>query len=599
MKRAAAEAGPGGKRRRVDGGRPTVIYGVRTAPRLPAAAPRAAPALGPLPGSVHHDGFDNRDRARPVAGSPPHQSQQQQAVSPGSEESGSDSDGAAMAVDAEAAGAVQPRADDEDDDEDVLRPLVPPSAGEHGRGRRARRALPAWIVHARPIAPFVGAGSTVPLDTVGCLSPAIKAALQATGVTSLFPVQAAVVPSIMAGFTMVQHPGDTCVSAPTGSGKTLTYAIPIVDCLRRRVVRQLRALIVLPTRELVQQVQSVMRALVRALPNEAGVQPLAVGVLTGHRGNFAQEQAALVRASPFAGAYESLVDIVIATPGRLVDHLQGTPGLTLEHLRFLVIDEADRLMTQTYQDWLTLALKMAHRPPPPAAQLLAHRPPGWAALTARTSALVPTAAASTCGASSLQKLLFSATLTHDPERLDALHLAHPKLFAEQDEAADAPDGPAASPYALPATLTEELLVCQPHEKPLALLHLLHHRQLRRTLVFVASIEATHRLYLLLRLYDPALSLGEFSSTLTQDRRAAIIRKFEAGQLDVLISSDAMARGVDLAHVENVVCYDVPVYIKTYIHRVGRTARAGAPGCALSILKTDEVVSNKEQRKKRS
>ncbi len=155
-----------------------------------------------------------------------------------------------------------------------------------------------------------------------------------------------------------------------------------------------------------------------------------------------------------------------------------------------------------------------------------------------------------------------------------------------------------------------------------MLHLLLHRGLRRVLVFTASLEATHRLFLLLQLFmqraGHRVSVGEFSSTLSQGNRAAMIRKvratepgvacrwpitlgpamqFEVGELDVLVTSDATARGLDLQRVAHVINYDSPVFVKTYVHRVGRTARAGASGAAYTICKEDEARHFKSIRRR--
>lgn len=180
----------------------------------------------------------------------------------------------------------------------------------------------------------------------------------------------------------------------------------------------------------------------------------------------------------------------MATPGRLVAHLDGETGLSLEHLEFLVVDEADRLLAQSYQRWLPTVL---------AASFVRPAGRGEAAVSAvATRRLQPTAVTAANEAQPgpyLQKLLFSATLNHDPEQLAAVELVHPRLFlVGQGTAAEETD---AAGYAVPPTLQERALTCAGAHKPLALLHLLASRQFTRVLVFTASVEATHRLAVLL------------------------------------------------------------------------------------------------------
>lgn len=144
-------------------------------------------------------------------------------------------------------------------------------------------------------------------------------------------------------------PGDLCISAPTGSGKTMAYVLPIVDILSKRIVTRLRAVVVLPTRDLVTQVKETFDAFVKGTN-------LVVAAASGQQ-SFAHEQQVLVgnNSDSYPGG-KSRVDILVTTPGRLIDHLTSTPNFTLQHLRFLVIDEADRLLNQSYNDWLNQIL---------------------------------------------------------------------------------------------------------------------------------------------------------------------------------------------------------------------------------------------------
>ena len=207
-----------------------------------------------------------------------------------------------------------------------------------------------------------GVGTAVsdePVDFASLLPPLdsrLEAVLRRDGVNHLFPVQTAVWEALAGGAASAH---DVCVCAPTGSGKTLAYALPVVAALSNRVVCRLRALIVLPTHDLAQQVGGVFAPLCAATG-------LSLAICSG-KGALRPEQALLMDARDC----ESKVDVLVATPGRhaslqlhhirppcsclavarLVAHLQSTPGFTLSHLRLLVVDEADRLLRQAYQAW--------------------------------------------------------------------------------------------------------------------------------------------------------------------------------------------------------------------------------------------------------
>ena len=277
---------------------------------------------------------------------------------------------------------------------------------------------------------------------------------------------------------------------------------------------------------------------------------------------------------------QSSVDILIATPGRLVDHLYETPDLNLQALEYLVVDEADRMIEEFKNNWFRL-LERAVFKDPTVRPALDH----------------------TCAAHydrpclPLQKLLFSATLSYDPQRFETLKLYRPKLFAAVEDAAGDDDvmmrhdAEVIGTYVTPDTLKEVSLLVDPRLKPLVILHLLHQLGWRRVLIFTNSLESTHRLYELIRLFrgrtNEPVVVQEISSLVHQRKRQASLEAFARGKVDVLVASDALARGIDLANVEFVVLYDAPLHAKTYIHRSGRTARAGRAGTALTLLKANE------------
>eukprot|EP00842_Homolaphlyctis_polyrhiza_P002001 jgi/Hompol1/2801/HPOL_006167-RA len=315
--------------------------------------------------------------------------------------------------------------------------------------------LPEWLAHPLTIAAQIeqtqanqvtataDAPATIPLALP------LQQRLAAMGITHWFPVQSAVVPRLLRlplslhssvsptkQHGMDNYDGDICVSASTGSGKTLAYALPIVATLQTRIIRRVRALVVVPTRELALQVRRVFDDLIVG-------SSLRVATVTGNM-SFSSEQATLVHpqfgsASLNDAAVEiggsSRIDILIATPGRLLDHLNGTPGFTLRHLRFLVIDEADRLLNQGFHGWLSGVLASVE-PPQNASDFTAEnaatidefglplhslkRAPLLPASTqANDSILLDTVSAP------VQKLLFSATLTRNPSKIASLRLRNP------------------------------------------------------------------------------------------------------------------------------------------------------------------------------
>ncbi|XP_053135042.1 ATP-dependent RNA helicase DDX51 [Hemicordylus capensis] len=434
--------------------------------------------------------------------------------------------------------------------------------------------LPQWLAQPNLVQRRIRE-NLIPLQDVPEIHPRLTKKLQANGIESLFPVQVEVIPAILesvsGGFLTGRggyQPSDICVSAPTGSGKTLAFVIPVVQALLERVVCNVWALAVLPTKELAQQVTKVFNI----YTDGTG---LKVVQLTGQK-SFAKEQESLVEKT--LTGFRSLADIVVATPGRLVDHLQQTPQFSLRELRFLIIDEADRMIDSMQQDWLRQVVKAVYR---------AEEGSGPAGLFRRAGQGPLTAARASCPQIPLQKLLFSATLTRNPEKLQQLDLYRPRLFtaaASSEKQADAAGEQQAGEkkYALPEGLSQYYVPCSLASKPLFLLHFLLRLKFTRVLCFTNSRETSHRLFLLVRAFG-GLTVAEFSSRLSPSKRKRTLKEFEQGKIQLLISTDATARGIDIAGVKCIISYDAPQFIRTYIHRVGRTARGGKAGLAFTML----------------
>uniref|UniRef100_H3ASF2 ATP-dependent RNA helicase n=1 Tax=Latimeria chalumnae TaxID=7897 RepID=H3ASF2_LATCH len=430
--------------------------------------------------------------------------------------------------------------------------------------QKVLRVLPHWLAQPKLVHKDIKQ-NLVLIHQVPGIHPRLLKKLEGNGIRSFFPVQAEVIPAILEsarhGLLVGRggyRPSDLCVSAPTGSGKTLAFVIPIVQVLMQRVVCQVRALVVLPTKELAQQVCKVFNI----YTDGSG---LKVVMVAGQK-PFGVEQEMLVQ-NTICG-YRSLADIVVATPGRLVDHISKTPGFSLQQLRYLVREqERERIFISE------------SRPPlrdPGLPSYRAHyNPQGEGSFFFLSSF-------SACRLQTpLQKLLFSATLTQSAEKLRQLGLYLPRLFMSTSTERQC-SGRAESKYTLPEGLTEYYVPCVLGKKPLILLHFILRMKFTRVLCFTNTRETSHRLFLLVRAFG-GVEVAEFSSRLRSSERQKTLKEFEQGKLQILITTDATARGIDIKGVKCVINYDAPQFIRTYIHRVGRTARAGKAGLAFSML----------------
>lgn len=271
-----------------------------------------------------------------------------------------------------------------------------------------------------------------------------------------------------------------------------------------------------------------------------------------------------------------------------------------------MIDEADRLLTQSFQNWLAQVL--AHTRAPERKAEGEHRaydavagswvePFGLASGEFEGSEQVGNnVSRPSCWPLTMQcqKLLFSATLTRDPAKVAALDLSSPRYFIVSSSS-----NPSAaalgSSFALPAELSERVLILPPALKPLNLIHLLHSFSATPALVFTKSVEAATRLVKLLSFFEDAyvgdkkLSVKGYTRDMGVSERKKLLSDFGNGQVDVLVCSDLVARGIDLPTVSHVVSYDVPLDMTKYVHRAGRTARAGRAGTAWTLVEKQEAI----------
>ncbi|KAL7089408.1 hypothetical protein ACP275_13G185800 [Erythranthe tilingii] len=432
-----------------------------------------------------------------------------------------------------------------------------------------------------------------PLDSLPFLDPRLKMALlhntDIKDMASLFPVQVAVWHETIGPGSFDR---DLCINSPTGSGKTLSYVLPIVQMLSTRVTKCLRALVVLPTRDLAVQVKEVFDYLAPAVG-------LSVGLAVG-QSSMADDISMLIKKPELKSSifYDpeyvrpeptSAVDILIATPGRLMDHIDNTDGFTLEHLQFLVVDETDRLLRESYQSWLPTVLQSVYytnRNQFPFADNIIL--PTFGSLKTIRSFGVDRGFKGKPHPR-LVKMVLSATLTKDPSKIAQLNLHHPFLLTTVQKRDEPPQR-----YYLPEQLKSFKVVCKSKLKPLYLLALLESLKWEKCIVFTSSVESTHRLCTLLNFFDGLqIKFEQYSRSQPQAIRSKTLRAFRAGRIQVLICSDLISRGMDVKGVKVVINYDMPAFTKTYVHRAGRTARAGQVGSCFTLLRNDEVKKFKK------
>lgn len=441
---------------------------------------------------------------------------------------------------------------------------LPPSVGEQGTEREqkieklqqrkaeeaAANAIPKWM--AAPI--HISTEIRIPFTSIEGLSDRMRKNLKTQNFHEAFAVQAAVLPPLLADAHSLAPDmrADILVNAATGSGKTLAYSIPIVEALSKRVIPQIRALILLPTKPLIQQVWTVVNDLSRG-------SNLRVVALRSER-KFKEEQKLITTTVP---------DVLITTPGRLVDHIRSTPGFSLSHLQYLVVDEADRLLNQSFQEWVDVVMTAIDTPGGTSGIAAAPMYSHWK----RT----------------VQKLIFSATLTRDPEKMANMRIRNPQVYVVGG--IDAETGASENDrkeFMVPPTLTERIVhIRKTSLKPLRLMQLLLKPVDPITsyvLVFVKSNEAAARLARLLTLIDKevfnkGLRIERCSGEVEASQRRKTLAAFADGKIDVLVCTDLIARGIDISNIRNVINYDLPPGKREYVHRVGRTARAGLEGTA--------------------
>jgi ATP-dependent RNA helicase RhlE len=347
-----------------------------------------------------------------------------------------------------------------------------------------------------------------PFDSLG-LRPQLLHAVRDLGFTEPTPIQSAAIPPALAG-------RDVLGSAATGSGKSAAFGLPLVQMLMDQPRGTTRALILAPTRELAAQITAHLTAFAK----HTNVKIAAVYGGVG----FGQQAAAFKRGT----------DIIVATPGRLLDHLAQKTA-SLDTIAYLVLDEADRMLDMGFLPTVRRILRVL----PAKRQTLFF------------SATIPSEIAKLCG-----------EMLHDPVRVDLAPAKGPAVGITQ------------TVYSVGQMQKNDLLV-----------ELLKDNNIYSAIAFTRTKARANRLAAHLLKHD--IAADRIHGDRSQAQRTRALQDFKRGKFRVLVATDIAARGIDIAELGHVVNFDVPMVPEDYVHRVGRTARASATGDAITFVAADE------------
>ena len=352
-------------------------------------------------------------------------------------------------------------------------------------------------------------GNGVTFADLGVL-PQICEACTNMGFKRPTPIQAKAIPEALTG-------RDVIGLAQTGSGKTAAFSIPILQALWDNP-QPLFACVLAPTRELAYQISQQIEALGATIGARCAT-------IVGGMDMMSQSIALSKRPH-----------VVVATPGRLQDHLENTKGFSLRNLKYLVMDEADRLLDMDFGPIIDKLLQAIPR--------------------------------------ERRTMLFSATMTTKVAKLQRASLKSP-VKVEVD-----------TKYTTVSTLKQHYLFMPFAHKDVYLVHLANEQAGQSVIVFTRTVHDSQRLSILLRLLG--FSALPLHGQLSQSARLGALAKFKSGGRSIMVATDVASRGLDIPAVDLVVNYDIPTHSKDYIHRVGRTARAGRSGRSVTLVTQYDV-----------
>ena len=351
------------------------------------------------------------------------------------------------------------------------------------------------------------------------LCDAVLDGLQAMNFTEMTPVQEQAIPVIL-------QKRDLIACAQTGTGKTAAYILPLLNNLQttQHTDDAVNAIIMSPTRELAQQIDQQMEGFSYFVPTSS------VAVYGGNDSRAWDVQR---------NGLQRGADVVIATPGRLISHL-NLSEIDLSHVRYFILDEADRMLDMGFFDDI---MQIVNRLP-----------------------------------KERQTIMFSATMPAKIRQLAKTILRDP---VEVKIAISRP----------PDSIMQTAYICEEGQKPAIIRNLFSEKSPEKVILFSGSKLKVKEITKTLR--RMGLSVGEMHSDLDQAQRDSIMHEFRNNRVNMLIATDIVARGIDIDDITLVINYDVPWEVEDYVHRIGRTARAGENGMSITLVAPEEQYRFKQ------